>query len=821
MTVHATDSVHLISPATQPNCTTGNPNWTTTIDATTLNDGSGNITITADLTDLAGNSATTAQVIIGKDTVAPTADSIQIMGPENYAEATNDLNVTASLSATEATSSVGDQCVAEGTDCSSCTYDGSWSGTKNLTFASSTPEVKSVSFKIKDGAGNESGCTTGSIILEDITVRWKYSNRNKIASSAAWGLMKNGTPDNDDCDVYDNYPTAFGCIHAGLMRRILIPTALFTTCLDTQVTDDLGIFDWFCSYDSNLSQVVIDAKFKPGKGLGNMMDAGDGTNPPTFKSNFVTLTRNATTYTSYSRNWWPNDSIHYPPESTSNRVTLDPDTLYAIDSDIETYGFTADINTALVILPNVQLRFTHNDTADCSYRSNNCMFRLYGTKRFYLDGGVLDGSNFADTLIELKNSELNHFNNVKITNAKEIGIYLTDHSDGNYFENTKVEYIAGGAGGPGIYINNSNGLAFDNIVIGNAKFGLTRVDNTYSIFNNMTFHNLQYGIVNEANSGDSYDNFTQTTMMGVLTPITWNDQTNYYDQYIIHNFLNINNNIIQDFALGNLSNSTASQIVTKGVNNVGLNPNSIKFTGNLVLETNDIRQGDECTQQVAPSNGVSAHGGNCVNEGNSDAVITHLGSTYHDSALAHSVMTSDTTTTEPHTSGISTRKASSIAQLSWFNFDYWQNFWGRQNSGNSNAAHSGYDGACESSLHCQILNNILSNADSIIFNRSEKITNSANGDFPTNGSTCPTEVGGNSYLTNFETSINYLKNAVEILNTGGNNNGLCESNETCLYTPNFGSYQGHGSLLRCDFDDQGGITTITGVKMYGWNTNGI
>jgi hypothetical protein len=29
----------------------------------------------------------------------------------------------------------------------------------------------------------------------------------------------------------------------------------------------------------------------------------------------------------------------------------------------------------------------------------------------------------------------------------------------------------------------------------------------------------------------------------------------------------------------------------------------------------------------------------------------------------------------------------------------------------------------------------------------------------------------------------------------GNENGLCESNETCLYTPNIGSYQGHGALV--------------------------
>jgi hypothetical protein len=50
----------------------------------------------------------------------------------------------------------------------------------------------------------------------------------------------------------------------------------------------------------------------------------------------------------------------------------------------------------------------------------------------------------------------------------------------------------------------------------------------------------------------------------------------------------------------------------------------------------------------------------------------------------------------------------------------------------------------------------------------------------------------------------------------GDDDGLCESGEACLYTPNFGAYQGHGSLETCTFT--GG--TITGVTMYGYSTNG-
>ena len=41
----------------------------------------------------------------------------------------------------------------------------------------------------------------------------------------------------------------------------------------------------------------------------------------------------------------------------------------------------------------------------------------------------------------------------------------------------------------------------------------------------------------------------------------------------------------------------------------------------------------------------------------------------------------------------------------------------------------------------------------------------------------------------------FLRNAVEISgDLIGNDNGLCESDEICLFTPNIGAYQGHGQL---------------------------
>jgi hypothetical protein len=67
----------------------------------------------------------------------------------------------------------------------------------------------------------------------------------------------------------------------------------------------------------------------------------------------------------------------------------------------------------------------------------------------------------------------------------------------------------------------------------------------------------------------------------------------------------------------------------------------------------------------------------------------------------------------------------------------------------------------------------------------------------------------------------FLRNAVELEGYGGNENTLCESGETCLYMPNIGSYQGHGSLISAGaFTDGTPPYGITGVTLMKYETNG-
>jgi hypothetical protein len=65
----------------------------------------------------------------------------------------------------------------------------------------------------------------------------------------------------------------------------------------------------------------------------------------------------------------------------------------------------------------------------------------------------------------------------------------------------------------------------------------------------------------------------------------------------------------------------------------------------------------------------------------------------------------------------------------------------------------------------------------------------------------------------------FLVHASEIVLDGvGDDDGLCESGEQCIFAPNIGYYQGEGDLHDepCQFQDG----TVTGVQLYGYSQNG-
>ncbi|MEQ9502786.1 MAG: right-handed parallel beta-helix repeat-containing protein [Deltaproteobacteria bacterium] len=84
--------------------------------------------------------------------------------------------------------------------------------------------------------------------------------------------------------------------------------------------------------------------------------------------------------------------------------------------------------------------------------------------------------------------------------------------------------------------------------------------------------------------------------------------------------------------------------------------------------------------------------------------------------------------------------------------------------------------------------------------------------------TCDAAYPGSTWDGAESCDVLALRSAVEDMFDGvGNDNVLCESGEACLYTPNLGTYQGHGLLLDVPFAEG---STITGIRLRRYESNG-
>lgn len=86
------------------------------------------------------------------------------------------------------------------------------------------------------------------------------------------------------------------------------------------------------------------------------------------------------------------------------------------------------------------------------------------------------------------------------------------------------------------------------------------------------------------------------------------------------------------------------------------------------------------------------------------------------------------------------------------------------------------------------------------------------------GEDCPASVAGDVAATDFHSTPNtFLLHAFEtVLDGVGDEDGLCESGESCIYSPNRGAYQGEGSPEACAF----ATGLVSDVEMLAFHANG-
>lgn len=637
---------------------------------------------------------------------------------------------------------------------------------------------------------------------------------------------------------------ADNCFHGGEIRKVVTAKS---TCTSLTVSETLGAFDWVCSAASG-NAIFYTTGLKSTKGLGDLVqESGWIANP-------VTISDTGVGFLTTSGNWWSNTVTPLPDNSGTSFTSLAAaGTIYVLDASRATKGYNINANKiAVVIRPSATLRFVGSSnncnvsTAEVTSPGKRCMIAAGTQSNLWIEGNIEGQTVAIDFGVYLKDVTSSRLNRVNLDKANMDGLVLLADSDGNRVtgvtvKNLGVNYVSlkiegdynlvqnyassGGSGNafPGWY----NRLT--NIRVANPR--VVAIDFNGSYFNTLHQANISNGgypaincytcwdatvtMVTENHISD-YGGGTRGTLFQVVdgdrNTILATSALSNYDHGLTFGYGADNNTVV--------NHVTASQFADV-VNIYASNNTKIANLGAFLSFGNEIYLDTASNNTFSESLFMGGNSGTCsvvnggTNPGLVDTTCANQGSstaTYVTGLDVTGSFVGKVTSNDTANGSDSSGTATYSATMDWLNFDNWYRSWGL------NAANwTTTVGQCNTGT-CRIWDWRLKATDTALRNRL--------GTAFVAGTTCPAAVHGNKTMTDQQASPRtFLLNAFEIvdnyrLNPNGNNNGLCESGEACIYTPNLGAYQGEG-----DFEAAGTCTfqngTVSNVQMYAYPTNGI
>lgn len=635
---------------------------------------------------------------------------------------------------------------------------------------------------------------------------------------------------NDGVDIYTASDTACAgtetggyraCLHGGELRTFTVTGV--TSCAGLAAEDALGAFDWVCD-DSGGTVRFISAGLRHGKYLSDLIDFGG----PGWRDNKVTVRGTGVGETPFS-SWWSNPFVVDNNGVTAAEMNGEG-TIYLVTADgaAGSYEIGAD-RVALVIDPGVTLTGP-GASADVVVASGRKFLWIEGkvdasgdTRGVYLvttKFSVLSGAHVENGLygVWLYSSTNNALSGVTAENNGTHGVELYDSSN-----NILVGVAAANNGNSGVYLDSSSGNTLSDVTVTNNGYGVvlyTSSNNTVSgvratnngydgiYFNSSVYNELSD--VSANNNGYSGVYLFSSSNNNALSGVTATN--NYYGVYLYTSSSNIfvdmtavdntygvlfwesanQNTLAGVSAVHNaygvyvyLSSDNTLSNVTSAHNGNGVvlwDASSNAFSGLLKAGSNNS---SNCSVSGGTNPGLDD--GTCANNGSSNAALTT------DITLASSFVgkvTADDTVNTSDTEGAASYPADP-STFDWVNFENSYRAWGQDGADFLSTGYRWITGAG------RIWDWSLLSTDTVI-----KGVLSV----PSGNDTITHTWSGGGVST-------FLRHAVEL---EGNGNGLCESGETCLYTPNIGSYQGHGALMSAGTFADGTLTGITLLK-YGLN----
>ena len=378
------------------------------------------------------------------------------------------------------------------------------------------------------------------------------------------------------------------------------------------------------------------------------------------------------------------------------------------------------------------------------------------------------------------------------------GVYLGTSS--NY--NTLSDVTASNSGRYGVKLSECSNNTLTGGRTSNNAYGGVRLE--YS--SNNTLSNVT---ASNNGSGMRLHTSSNNTLSGVIAS---NNSSGgvvlYYSSNNTLSGVTASNNSSSGVNLGyTSSNNTLSGVTASnnGSSGVDFSDSSDNYlTGKLQVGSNFYK---DCNVSGGTNPGLIDT--TCANDGTSDATLT-TGVTIASSFVVK--VTVDDSANTSDTGGAATITDFALS-FDWENFENPYRAWGRDGSAFPDATNRGELGCSDRTY----TNQMDCEANSFIWTGGARIWDWSLLTTDTVIKDVLALPAGNDTLTHTwsdASTSTILRNAVEIQGDDiGNDNTLCETDETCLFTRNMSSYQGHGNLISAGSIGTGGtLENITLMK---------
>ncbi len=628
------------------------------------------------------------------------------------------------------------------------------------------------------------------------------------------------------CDPATGATVPDGCMHAGELRQYDL--AGFSDCTGVTISDELGAFNWICD-DSGATPRAVSTGLKDGKNLSDLLDLGAAT--PVWKDERVVATQGSTTVMSNFAQWWSN-----PIVVDNNGGTLGTDgTVYVVSTDTTAHYTLPGNGASLVVAPGATLTGDSGCnqvlkvSGDCTwvegtFLATACYGGIEGNSSHYLVIHHADVEDAQGTGINLVSADAFHGTDVVVAHNQNEGLVSTG-KHGRYRNIVATTNDDDGSPDPtvaGIWFQREGNHLADSTITGNSldvHYGTGGTTNIDVQVRNVTVDGGRVNLLGVRHS--FFRNLEVKNFAGAYTAVELAGDSFF--------------NVFYDLTVLDSGASSGNPAIDGQKNNVfvGLAEHNAPGDGIHLQKGSAILGGvvagnnDQDGVVVSARNTLMA----VLSIDNTDPVSAAEANGFQlvgvDNVLRNLAAT--------HNAGADLYNASTANGTALTGTSFVENTGGDCFVG-TNATGVDFDNACNAAGSATISGGF--SAGGVMASPTFDLSSSSTilGVAPVPGgndvvthtltdtitsATCATATidGAVWDPANSLCRVTFLRDAYEVPDDGiGNDNGFCQSGETCVYMPNIGRYQGHGSLVSQGSIGTGG--TIQNVTLLRYQTNG-